>query len=78
MLTNLLSSAKPLTDLVVGASLFFPPIFKAVIPGFLVWLLIHPLVRGWIYSGDIWHPTLFDLSLFVLCVTAALWLIGHG
>lgn len=78
MLTNLLSSAKPLTDLVVGASLFFPPIFKAVIPGFLVWLLIHPLVRGWIYTGDIWHPTLFDLSLFVLCVTAALWLIGHG
>jgi len=49
-----------------------------VILGFLVWLLIHPLVRGWIYSGDIWHPTLFDLSLFVLCVTAALWLIGHG
>ncbi|MBA8867851.1 DUF1656 domain-containing protein [Pantoea agglomerans] len=78
MLTPAFSGANLLTDLVVGASLFFPPIFKAVILGFFFWLLIHPLVRGWIYSGDVWHPTLFDLSLFVLCVTAALWLIGHG
>jgi len=36
------------------------------------------LLRSWMYSGDIWHPTLMDLSLFVLCVTAALWLLSLG
>jgi len=75
--TMLLSSAAPLTDLVFGASLFFPPIFKAVLLGFLIWLLLHPLIRGWLYSGEIWHPTLMDLSLFVLCVSASLWLSGR-
>lgn len=68
----------PLTDLVFGASLFFPPLFKAVLLGFFFWLLIHPLIRGWIYSGDVWHPTLMDLSLFVLCVAGALWLLSLG
>jgi hypothetical protein len=38
-------------------------------------LLLHPLLRGWIYSGEIWHPTLLDLSLFILCVSASLWLL---
>jgi len=75
--TMLLSSTAPLTDLVFGASLFFPPIFKAVLLGFLIWLLLHPLIRGWLYSGEIWHPTLMDLSLFVLCVSASLWLSGR-
>lgn len=78
MVTTVFTAAKPLTELVFGASLFFPPIFKAVLAGFFLWLLIHPMLRSWIYSGKVWHPTLFDLSLFILCVTAALWLIGHG
>ena len=73
-----LSATAPLTDLVFGASLFFPPLFKAVLLCFFFWLLIHPLLRGWMYSGDIWHPTLMDLSLFVLCVTGALWLLSLG
>lgn len=77
MSTMLLSSTAPLTDLVFGASLFFPPIFKALLLGFLIWLLLHPLIRGWLYSGEIWHPTLMDLSLFVLCVSASLWLSGR-
>ncbi|WP_442897129.1 DUF1656 domain-containing protein [Erwinia sp. CGal63] len=69
------AALSPLTDLVFGASLFFPPLFKAVLAGFFLWLLIHPLLRGWIYSGEIWHPTLLDLSLFILCVSASLWLL---
>ncbi|MDW8848088.1 DUF1656 domain-containing protein [Erwinia sp. P7711] len=69
------SSSSPLTDLVFGASVFFPPIFKAVLLGFFFWLLLHPLLRGWIYSGEIWHPTLLDLSLFILCVSVSLWLL---
>ncbi|WP_336698782.1 DUF1656 domain-containing protein [Pantoea dispersa] len=73
-----LTATAPLTDLVFGASLFFPPLFKAVLLGFLFWLLIHPLLRGWIYSGDVWHPTLMDLSLFVLCVSGALWILSLG
>ncbi|MGP4129769.1 DUF1656 domain-containing protein [Pantoea tagorei] len=62
----------------VRRSLFFPPLFKAVLLGFFFWLILHPLLRGWIYSGEIWHPTLLDLSLFVLCVAAALFLLGQG
>jgi len=68
-------SATPLTDLIFGASLYFPPLFKAVLLGFFFWLLLHPLLRDWIYSGEIWHPTLLDLSLFILCVSASLWLL---
>jgi hypothetical protein len=30
------------------------------------------LLRDWMYSGDIWHPTLMDLSLFSLSVSAGL------
>lgn len=73
-----LTATAPLTDLVFGASLFFPPLFKAVLLGFFFWLLIHPLLRDWIYSGDVWHPTLMDLSLFVLCVSGALWILSLG
>ncbi|MGE9552145.1 DUF1656 domain-containing protein [Erwinia amylovora] len=69
------TSASPLTDLIFGASVYFPPLFKAVLLGFFFWLLIHPLLRNWIYSGEIWHPTLLDLSLFILCVSASLWLL---
>lgn len=65
----------PLTDLVFGASLLFPPLFRAVLLGFFVWLLIHPLFRGWLYSGEIWHPTLMDLSIFILCVSGAMLLL---
>nr|WP_301289713.1 DUF1656 domain-containing protein [Erwinia persicina] len=61
--------------MVFGASLYFPPLFKAVLAGFFLWLLIHPVLRSWIYSGEIWHPTLLDLSLFILCVSASLWLL---
>ena len=62
----------PLQDLVVGASIYFPPVFNAVLLGFLFWLIIHRLLRDWMYAGDIWHPLLMDLSLFALMVCAAL------
>ncbi|MGP2415423.1 DUF1656 domain-containing protein [Pantoea ananatis] len=78
IISNGFLSVHPLTELIFGASLYFPPLFKAVLAGFFLWLLIHPLLRGWLASGDVWHPTLFDLSLFVLCVTASLWLMDHG
>ncbi|HGY3717124.1 DUF1656 domain-containing protein [Citrobacter sp. Res13-Sevr-PEB04-36] len=58
----------PLQDLMIGASVYFPPLFKAFIPGFILWLIVHRLLRDWMYSGEIWHPLLMDLSLFALCV----------
>ncbi len=65
----------PLQDLIVGASVYFPPLFYAVGLGFAIWLITHRLMRGWIYAGDIWHPLLMDLSLFVICVSLALALL---
>ncbi len=62
----------PLQDLVFGASVYFPPFFKAFAFGFVIWLVVHRLLRGWIYAGDIWHPLLMDLSLFAICVCLAL------
>ncbi|MEG2828211.1 MAG: DUF1656 domain-containing protein [Edwardsiella sp. (in: enterobacteria)] len=68
----------PLTDLVVGASLYFPPLFKAVALGLPLWLIVHRLLRAQIYGGDIWHPTLLDLSLLVICITLAFALLTCG
>lgn len=68
-------SGFPLPDLVLGASLYFPPMFKAFLLGLVFWLLIHRVLRDWIYSGEVWHPTLMDLSLFVISICAALMLM---
>ncbi|HEB1257510.1 TPA: DUF1656 domain-containing protein [Escherichia albertii] len=62
----------PLQDLVLGASIYFPPFFKAFALGFVIWLVVHRLLRDCIYAGDIWHPLLMDLSLFAICVCLAL------
>jgi len=69
------ASGLPLQDLIVGASVYFPPLFKAVMLGFIIWLVTHRLLRDWIYSGEIWHPMLMDLSLFVLAVCLGLVLL---
>jgi len=37
--------------------------------------LAHRLLRDWIYAGDIWHPMLMDLSLFVIALSLALGLL---
>jgi len=71
-------SGFPLTDLVLGASLYFPPIFKAILLGLVFWILIHHLLREWIYSGEVWHPTLMDLSIFVISICGALLLLVNG
>ncbi len=67
-----LSAGLPLRDLIVGASVYFPPLFKAVMVGFVIWLIAHRLLRDWMYSGEIWHPMLMDLSLFTLSVCLGL------
>lgn len=72
MTFSLSSGGLPLQDLIVGASVYFPPLFKAVLLGFLIWLVAHRLLRDWMYSGEIWHPTLMDLSLFALSVCLGL------
>ena len=69
---DFITSGMPLQDLIVGASIYLPPLFKAVILGFFIWFILHHLLRDWMYSGDIWHPTLMDLSLFSLSVSAGL------
>ncbi|WP_312213421.1 DUF1656 domain-containing protein [Pseudescherichia sp.] len=68
MTLTLNTAGLPLRDLVVGASLYFPPFFSAFACGFVLWLVAHRLLRDWIYSGEIWHPQLMDLSIFTLCV----------
>lgn len=68
MTLTLNATGLPLQDLVIGASLYFPPFFKAFACGFIIWLVAHRLLRDWIYSGEIWHPLLMDLSIFTLCV----------
>lgn len=65
----------PLQDLIVGASVYFPPLFKAVMLGFFIWLVAHRVLRDWMYSGEIWHPMLMDLSLFALSVSLGLALL---
>ncbi|EHN8843062.1 DUF1656 domain-containing protein [Enterobacter hormaechei] len=66
------SAGLPLQDLIVGALVYFPPLFKAVMVGFVIWLIAHRLLRDWMYSGEIWHPMLMDLSLFTLSVCLGL------
>lgn len=65
----------PLQDLIFDASVYFPPVFKVVMLGFLLWLVAHRLLREWIYAGEIWHPILMDLSLFVIALSLALGLL---
>lgn len=38
----------------------------------MLWLIAHRLLRDWMYSGEIWHPMLMDLSLFALSVCTGL------
>ncbi|WP_336220464.1 DUF1656 domain-containing protein [Citrobacter amalonaticus] len=75
MTSALNATGMPLQDLVIGASVYFPPLFKAFALGFLLWLFIHRLLRDPIYSGKFWHPLLMDLSLFALCVCSGLLLL---
>ncbi|WEJ85665.1 DUF1656 domain-containing protein [Kluyvera intermedia] len=75
MKSNFYIPGLPLQDLVVGASIYFPPLFKAVLLGFLLWLLIHRILRDWMYAGEIWHPLLMDLSFFALSVCLALMIL---
>ncbi|HHK8358029.1 TPA: DUF1656 domain-containing protein, partial [Serratia marcescens] len=42
----------------------------------VLWLLIHQLLRDWMYSGELWHPMLMDLSIFVLAVSGSLWILA--
>ncbi|CNI24233.1 putative inner membrane protein [Yersinia massiliensis] len=76
MYVAILPVGAPLTDLILGASIYFPPMFKAVMLGLVLWLLIHHMLRNWIYSGDIWHPILMDLSIFVIAVSLSLWVLA--
>lgn len=74
-MSNIHLPGLPLQDLVVGASIYFPPLFKAVLLGFFFWLVIHRILRDWMYAGDIWHPLLMDLSFFALSVCLALMIL---
>ncbi|MFJ1239962.1 DUF1656 domain-containing protein [Yersinia enterocolitica] len=62
--------------MVLSASIYFPTIVKAFMLGLVLWLLIHHMLRNWIYSGDIWHPILMDLSIFVIAVSVSLWILA--
>lgn len=70
-----ITSGFPLQDLIFGASVYFPPLFKGVIAGFFIWLLLHRAFRGWIYSGEVWNPTLLDVALFCLSICFSLALL---
>ncbi|MFP1454465.1 hypothetical protein ACLB1O_08715 [Escherichia coli] len=62
----------PLQDLVFGASVYFPPFFKAFAFGFVIWLVVHRLLRGWITPVTSVFLSPMDLSLFAICVCLAL------
>jgi hypothetical protein len=64
-----------LQDLVFGASVYFPPVFKAILLGFFIWLIVHRQLRDWMYADELWHPLLMDLSFFTLSVCLALVLL---
>lgn len=68
-------AADPFQEVVFGASLYFPPIFKAFALGLVLWLVIHHVLREKIYAGDIWHPVLMDLALFVIAVSVSQWIL---
>lgn len=74
MVTHLI----PLTRFGPGGIALFSTytIFKAFLLGLVLWLLIHQLLRDWMYSGEIWHPMLMDLSIFVLTVSGSLWILA--
>ncbi len=76
MNTSFTQQGSHLPDLIFGASLYFPPIFKAFMLGTVIWMLLHHVLRDWIYSGEVWHPTLMDLSLFVIAVSGSLWILA--
>ena len=57
---------------------FVAALGAAVLLGLLGWLPVHHLLRDWLYGGDVWHPLLMDLSLFILAVSGALWILLHG
>lgn len=59
MKLSLNTTGLPLQDLVFGASVYFPPVFKAVLLGFFIWLVVHRQLRDWMYAGEIWHPCLW-------------------
>ncbi|GAA0916021.1 DUF1656 domain-containing protein [Virgisporangium aurantiacum] len=63
---SLNTSGLPLQDLVFGASVYFPPLFKAVLLGFFIWLFLHRQLRDWMYAGDIWHALPVCLALVLL------------
>ncbi|EOY3721076.1 DUF1656 domain-containing protein [Klebsiella michiganensis] len=75
MKLSLNTAGLSLQDLVFGASVYFPPVFKAVLLGFFICLIIHRQLRDWMYAGEIWHPLLMDLSFFALSVCLALVLL---
>ena len=75
MKLSLNTAGLSLQDLVFGASVYFPPVFKAVLLGFFIGLITHRQLRDWMYAGEIWHPLLMDLSFFALSVCLALVLL---
>ncbi|MFI0488906.1 MAG: DUF1656 domain-containing protein [Yersinia sp. (in: enterobacteria)] len=55
--------------------MYLPQIFKAVMLDLVLWLLIHHVLRNWIYSGEIWYLILMDLSIIVIAVSVSLWIL---
>ena len=51
---------------------------KAIALGLFGWLLLHRLLRAQLYGGAIWHPTLCDLALLVICIVLAFALLLIG
>ena len=71
MVTHLI----PLPDLVLGHRFIFH-LYLKLFTRLVLWLLIHQLLRDWMYSGELWHPMLMDLSIFVLAVSGSLWILA--
>ncbi|CAA0119847.1 Uncharacterised protein [BD1-7 clade bacterium] len=53
-------------DWLVMGSLAFPPLFKVVVIGTLIWLVLRFLLRKVPFDEWFWHPGLVDFCLLII------------
>ncbi|GAA5644574.1 MULTISPECIES: DUF1656 domain-containing protein [Vibrio] len=59
-------------EVILADSIYLPPFLRVVLLGLLIWAVLHQILRPVLHSGHIWHPSLADLSLFIISLAASL------
>lgn len=67
-------------DVVFGSLVFLPGIVSVLILAFFMWLLVRGFYRKKLYSSNIWHPNLVDISVYFIILYIShliiLWIQG--